>query len=62
VGEELHPGWGAAFRTPRRLQELFEQQPASEKRKFLKFVVSNSTWKDGNLTVEYRQLFDLFAT
>lgn len=45
-----------------RFAQLFEQQPASEKRKLLKFVVSNSTWKEGTLTVQYRQPFDLFAS
>jgi site-specific DNA recombinase len=43
-------------------QKLFEMQPPSEKRKLLKVVVSNSTWKDGQLRVEYRQPFDLFST
>jgi hypothetical protein len=28
----------------------------------LKFVVSNSSWKGGKLTVQYRQPFDLFST
>lgn len=44
------------------VRNLFEQQPAHEKRKLLNFVVSNSTWKDGRLTVQYRQPFDLFST
>jgi hypothetical protein len=33
-----------------------------EKRRLLQFAISNSTWKDGQLTVTYRQPFDLFAT
>ena len=41
--------------------ELFEKQPASEKRRLLDFVLSNSTWGDGQLTVEFRQPFDLIA-
>jgi hypothetical protein len=41
---------------------LFERQPPREKRELLKFVISNSTWKDGTLTVSYRQPFDLFTT
>ena len=40
---------------------LFEKQPPSEKRRLLDFVVSNSTWKDGELSVTYRQPFDMLA-
>jgi hypothetical protein len=40
---------------------LFEKQPAAEKRRLLDFVVSNSTWKDGELAAEYRQPFGLLA-
>ena len=40
---------------------LFEKQPASEKRRLLDFVLSNSTWKDGELSVTYRQPFDMLA-
>ena len=43
-------------------RNLFEKQPAREKRRLLQFAISNSTWKDGGLTVKYRQPFDLFAT
>ena len=46
----------------RILPELFERQPPHEKRELLKFVISNSTWKEGTLTVIYRQPFDLFTT
>ena len=36
--------------------ELFRKQPAAEKRRWLGFVLSNSTWKDGELTTaEYRR-------
>ncbi len=41
--------------------DLFAQQPAKEKRRLLDFVLSNSTWKNGELTVEYRQPFDMIA-
>jgi site-specific DNA recombinase len=41
---------------------LFEKQSAKEKGRLLKLVLSNSTWKDGKLTVTYRQPFDLFDT
>ena len=44
------------------LPELFERQPPREKRELLKFVISNSAWKEGTLTVIYRQPFDLFTT
>ncbi len=40
---------------------LFEKQPASEKRRLLDFVLSNSTWKAGELSVTYRQPFDMLA-
>jgi hypothetical protein len=33
----------------------------SEKRRLLDFVLSNSTWGNGELTVEFRQPFDLIA-
>ncbi len=40
---------------------LFRQQSAAEKRRLLGFVLSNCTWKDGQLTAAYRQPFDLLA-
>lgn len=40
---------------------LFESQPAAEKRKLLDFVLSNCTWKGGELTAKYRQPFDVLA-
>ena len=40
---------------------LFRQQSSAEKRRLLGFVLSNCTWKDGQLTAEYRQPFDLLA-
>lgn len=45
-----------------KARRLFEQQPPRTKRKLLQFVVSNSTWENGKLSVEYRQPFDLFAS
>jgi site-specific DNA recombinase len=45
----------------RRAPALFEGRPASEKRQLLGFVLSNSTWAEGKLTVQYRQPFDLLA-
>jgi site-specific DNA recombinase len=40
---------------------LFENQSAREKRRLLDFVLSNSTWKGGELTAQYRQPFNLLA-
>ena len=40
---------------------LFESQPATAKRKLLDFVLSNCTWKGGELTAKYRQPFDVLA-
>lgn len=42
-------------------QRLFEKRSAADKRKLLNFVLSNSTWKDAELTPEFRQPFDLIA-
>ncbi len=44
-----------------RAAELFEKQSAGEKCRLLDFVLSNSTWGNGELTVEFRQPFDLIA-
>ena len=40
---------------------LFQSQPAMEKRKLLDFVLSNCTWKGGELAAKYRQPFDILA-
>jgi site-specific DNA recombinase len=45
----------------RRAARLFESQPEREKRKLLNFVLSNCTWKSGELVVRYRQPFDALA-
>jgi site-specific DNA recombinase len=42
-------------------QRLFARQEASEQRRLLKFVLSNSIWKNGDLTAVFRQPFDLLA-
>lgn len=44
-----------------RAVELFEKQPAGEKRRLLDFVLSNCTWANGELTPEFRQPFDMIA-
>jgi hypothetical protein len=40
---------------------LFESQPPAEKRRLLNFVLSNCTWKGGELVAKYRQPFDVLA-
>ena len=44
-----------------RSGDLFRKQSPAEKRPLLNFVLSNSTWKDGTLEVEFRQPFDMIA-
>ena len=43
----------------RNAQRLFAKQEAKEKRRLLGFLVSNCSWKGGELTTELRQPFDL---
>jgi site-specific DNA recombinase len=45
----------------RNSQRLFEKQEPREKRRLLNFVVSNCTWKGGELVADLRQPFDLLA-
>ena len=40
---------------------MYEKQEMQEKRRLLNFVLSNSTWKDGQLHPHYRQPFDILA-
>ncbi|WP_128089495.1 hypothetical protein [Bradyrhizobium viridifuturi] len=42
-------------------QRLFEKRPAADKRCLLNFVLSNSTWRGGQLTPTFRQPFNLIA-
>jgi len=42
-------------------QRLFQKQEPREKRRLLNFLVSNCTWKGGELAVTFRQPFDLLA-
>ena len=44
-----------------RAVDLFEKQVPREKRRLLDFVLSNCTWANGKLTVDYRQPFDMLA-
>jgi site-specific DNA recombinase len=41
--------------------ELFEKQEPREKRRLLNFMLSNCTWKNGELEVTYRQPFDMLV-
>ena len=42
-------------------QRLFAKQEPNEKRRLLNFVLSNSTWKRGALSITFRQPFDLIS-
>ena len=44
----------------RRPTAVRRQEPR-EQRRLLNFVLSNCTWKDGEVAVTFRQPFDLFA-
>jgi hypothetical protein len=44
-----------------RAHELFQSQPPSEKRRLLNFVLSNCSWKGGELSAKFRQPFDMLA-
>jgi hypothetical protein len=44
-----------------RAGELFRKQGPREQRRLLDFLLSNCTWKDGQLSVSFRQPFDLIA-
>ncbi len=45
----------------RNAQRLFAKQEPREKRRLLNFLVSNCRWNDGELTVTFRQPFDMLA-
>ena len=45
----------------RNAQRLFAKQEAKEKRRLLGFLVSNCSWKGGELTAELRQPFAFLA-
>jgi site-specific DNA recombinase len=45
----------------RNARRLFERQEPREKRRLLNFLVSNCSWKGGELTATLRQPFDLLA-
>src|SRR5262249_26528276 len=45
----------------RRAAELFDAQPAAERRKLLDFVVSGCSWKGGELEPIFREPFGMIA-
>jgi hypothetical protein len=45
----------------RKAGELFRKQDPEQHAKLLEFVLSNSVWKHGKLTVTFNQPFDLLA-
>jgi DNA invertase Pin-like site-specific DNA recombinase len=45
----------------RRAGALFEMQSSGSKRRLLDFLLSNCTWKDGEVQATFRQPFDLIA-
>ena len=49
------------FELAQNAQRLFAKQDAREKRRLLNFLVSNCSWRDGELTATLRQPFDLIA-
>ena len=49
------------FELSQNVLNLYDRQEMKEKRKLLQFVCSNSTWKDGQLTPNYRKPFDMIA-
>jgi hypothetical protein len=46
----------------KRATELFEKQPAGEKRQLLRFLVRECRWKTGELIVEYRSPFNAIVS
>jgi site-specific DNA recombinase len=44
-----------------RAHTLFQKQEPREKRRLLNFLLSNSSWKGGELTATFRQPFDMLA-
>lgn len=49
------------FELAQKAASLYSTQNTDEKRKLLNFVHSNSSWKDGILSPNYRKPFDLLA-
>lgn len=49
------------FELAQKAAGLYVRQEMAEKRRLLQIVFSNSTWRDGTLTPEYRKPFDSIA-
>ncbi len=49
------------FELAQNAQRLFMKQEPREKRRLLNFLVSNCSWRDGELTATLREPFDLIA-
>jgi hypothetical protein len=45
----------------RNAQRLFALQEPREKRRVLNFLLSNCTWKDGEVVATFRQPFDMLS-
>jgi site-specific DNA recombinase len=45
----------------RNAQRLFAKQEPREKRRLLKFLLSNCTWEDGEAVATFRQPFDMLV-
>jgi hypothetical protein len=43
------------------LPQAYAKRSLNEKRELLNFVLSNSTWRDGELTSHFRKPFDMIA-
>ena len=52
---------GRVIEPAQNAQRLFEKQDAREKQRRLNFLVSNCSWRDGELIATLRQPFDLIA-
>lgn len=44
-----------------KAHRLFEGSSGTEKRRLLNFLLSNCTWKHGELSADYQQPFDMLA-
>ena len=58
TAERSYMGEGVALLTlAKDAQRLFEKRPPADQRRLLNFVLSNSTWKNCQLSVTFRQPF-----
>jgi site-specific DNA recombinase len=61
VADRSYMSEGAASRLARNAQRLFAKQEPREKRRLLNFLLSNCTWKDGEVIATLREPFDLLV-